>query len=354
MREIHLFQPLTIKDVTFKNRIGVSPMCQYSAVDGEVNSWHLVHLGSRAIGGAGLVVVEATAVAPEGRISLQDCGLWNDLQEQKLRPIVEFLKSAGTVAAIQIGHAGRKASTALPWEGGGPLESGAWPIVGPSPIAFSSKHQVPHELTEQELESVVADFAAAAQRARNAGFQVLEVHAAHGYLLHSFLSPLSNQREDEYGGDLRNRMRFPLRVVEAVREVWPENLPLFVRISASDWVEGGWDLEQSVVLARELKALGVDLVDCSSGGGVCDVDYETGPGYQVAFSERIRKEDVLTAAVGEITDPHQAETVIRTGQADLVLLAREMLRDPYWPYHAARELGVKIDTPPQYQRGWRW
>ncbi|HIB67726.1 MAG TPA: NADH:flavin oxidoreductase/NADH oxidase [Phycisphaerales bacterium] len=354
MREIHLFQPLTIKDVTFKNRIGVSPMCQYSAVDGEVNNWHLVHLGSRAIGGAGLVVVEATAVAPEGRISLQDCGLWNDLQEQKLRPIVEFLKSAGTVAAIQIGHAGRKASTALPWEGGGPLESGAWPIVGPSSIAFSSKHQVPHELTEQELESVVADFAAAAQRARNAGFQVLEVHAAHGYLLHSFLSPLSNQREDEYGGDLRNRMRFPLRVVEAVREVWPENLPLFVRISASDWVEGGWDLEQSVVLARELKALGVDLVDCSSGGGVCDVDYETGPGYQVAFSERIRKEDVLTAAVGEITDPHQAETVIRTGQADLVLLAREMLRDPYWPYHAARELGVKIDTPPQYQRGWRW
>ena len=354
MREIHLFQPLTIKDVTFKNRIGVSPMCQYSAEDGEVNNWHLVHLGSRAIGGAGLVIVEATAVAPEGRISLQDCGLWNDLQERKLRPVVEFLKSAGSVAGIQIGHAGRKASTALPWEGGGPLETGVWPVVGPSPIAFSSKHQVPHELTEQELESVVADFAAAAQRARNAGFQVLEVHAAHGYLLHSFLSPLSNQREDEYGGDLRNRMRFPLRVVEAVREVWPENLPLFVRISASDWVEGGWDLEQSVVLARELKALGVDLVDCSSGGGVCDVDYETGPGYQVAFSERIRKEDVLTAAVGEITDPHQAETVIRTGQADLVLLAREMLRDPYWPYHAAQKLGVKTDTPPQYQRGWRW
>lgn len=354
MREIHLFQPLTIKDVTFKNRIGVSPMCQYSAVDGEVNSWHLVHLGSRAIGGAGLVIVEATAVAPEGRISLQDCGLWNDLQERKLRPVVEFLKSAGSVAGIQIGHAGRKASTALPWEGGGPLETGVWPVVGPSPIAFSSKHQVPHELTEQELESVVADFAAAAQRARNAGFQVLEVHAAHGYLLHSFLSPLSNQREDEYGGDLLNRMRFPLRVVEAVREVWPENLPLFVRISASDWVEGGWDLDQSVVLAKELKALGVDLVDCSSGGGVCDADYETGPGYQVAFSERIRKEDVLTAAVGEITGPHQAETVLRTGQADLVLLAREMLRDPYWPYHAARELGVKIDTPPQYQRGWRW
>ena len=355
MREIKLFSPLKIRDVTFKNRIGVSPMCQYSASDGEMNDWHLVHLGSRAVGGAGLVLLEATAVSPEGRISPYDSGLWNDIQGEKLKPIVDFIQAQGSVAGIQLGHAGRKASCARPWEGGAPLTSEGWPTVGPSPVAFSEHYPTPREMISVDLKKVVDDFVSATIRARHAGFQVLELHLAHGYLLHSFLSPLSNQRNDELGGSLQNRMRFPLRVVEAVRAQWPEERPLFVRISASDWVEGGWDIEQSVVLAGELAKLGVDLVDCSSGGAVAEADYQTGPGYQVPFSQRVRAETGLpTAAVGEITGPHQAETILRSGQADLVLLAREMLRDPYWPYHAAKELKTKIEVPDQYQRAWRF
>ena len=353
MRDIKLFSPLKIREVTFKNRIGVSPMCQYSSEDGEMNDWHMVHLGSRAVGGAGLVMLEATAVSPEGRISPQDSGLWNDVQRDKLKPIAAFIQSQGGVAGIQIGHAGRKASSARPWEGGGPLSEGGWPTLGPSPIAFG-EHPVPREMGPGDLRRVVDDFVSAALRARDAGFQVLELHLAHGYLLHSFLSPLSNHRKDRYGGSLENRMRFPLEVVEAVRAQWPAERPLFVRISASDWVEGGWDLEQSVQLGKELARRGVDLIDCSSGGAVAEAEYQTGPGYQVHFAQRLRSVGLPTAAVGEITSPHQAETLLRSGQADLVLLAREMLRDPYWPYHAARELGTKIEVPGQYQRGWRF
>ncbi|MGK2858536.1 MAG: NADH:flavin oxidoreductase/NADH oxidase [Thermoanaerobaculia bacterium] len=348
-----LFSPLTLRSTTFRNRIFVSPMCQYSSVDGLANDWHLVHLGSRAAGGAALVMVEASAVDPVGRISPDDSGIWSDAHAEAFRPITAFIKSQGAVPAIQIAHAGRKASTQVPWLAGSGLadDERGWEPIGPSPIAFAEGYRVPHEMTIAEIESVAAQFVAAAERARTAGFEVVEIHAAHGYLLHEFLSPLSNHRNDEYGGSLENRMRFPLRVVDAVRKVWPAELPLFIRISATDWTEGGWDLEQSLVLATKLKSLGVDLIDCSSGGNVAKARIPLGPGYQVAFSREIRKHaGIATGAVGLITKAQQAEGIVANGEADAVLLARQLLRDPYWPLHAARELDVEVDWPKQYLR----
>ncbi len=346
-----LFSPLQLRDVTFRNRIFVSPMCQYSAEDGLPNEWHHVHLGSRAVGGAGAVIVEASAVTPEGRITPWDMGIWNDAQAEALRPIAEFIKAQGAVPGIQIAHAGRKASTDVPWRGGNPLGEGAWETLAPSAVPFSEAHPAPRAMDTEDLDAVETAFVDAAQRARTAGFEVVEIHFAHGYLLHEFLSPLSNRREDEYGGSLENRMRYPLRVAEAVRAAWPERLPLFVRISASDWVEGGWDLEQSVALSRRLTALGVDFIDCSSAGNTPKAPIPVGPGYQTGFAAAIRRAvGVPTGAVGMITEPVQAEHLLATGQADAVLLARELLRDPYWPLHAARELRVDLPWPPQYER----
>lgn len=353
---MHLFAPLTIREVTFRNRIAVSPMCQYSAEDGLANDWHLVHLGSRAVGGAGLVIAEATAVQARGRISPHDLGLWDDRQVEPLARITAFISAQGAVPGIQLAHAGRKASTARPWEGGRPVAAGAggWDdIVGPSPLPFADGYPTPRPLGVEEIRQVVRAFARAAERALAAGFRVVEIHAAHGYLIHQFLSPLSNRRDDAYGGSFENRIRLACEVVEAVRDVWPERLPLFVRISATDWVEGGWDLEQSVELARRLRALGVDLVDCSSGGLVPGVRIPVAPGYQVPFAERVRREaGVLTGAVGLITEPEQADAIIREGKADLVLLARELLRDPHWPLRAAHRLGRgdSAPWPPQYLR----
>ena len=350
----HLFRPLTFRSVTLPNRIAVSPMCQYSSRDGLFDDWHLVHLGSRAVGGAGLVFTEATSVSPEGRISPGDAGLWNDEQAESLRPIVRFVQEHGSVMGIQLGHAGRKASCARPWEGGKPIapDAGGWVPVGPTSQAFSSEHTHPQTLTLVDCDRLIADFVSAAKRAADLGIEVVEVHAAHGYLLHSFLSPLSNTRDDIYGGSLENRMAFPLRVVKAVREAWPQDHPLFVRISASDWADGGWDLEQSKAFAKELLKLDVDLVDCSSGGNVEKAAIETGPGYQVPFAAGVKSVGIATGAVGEITTAEQAETIVRTGQADIVLLAREMLRDPYWPLHAAMALKVKAAAPPQYERAY--
>jgi len=348
-----LFTPLKLREVAFRNRVFVSPMCQYSSRGGEPTDWHLVHLGSRAVGGAGLVMVEATAVTPEGRISPDDSGIWDDAHVAPFRRIADFIAAQGAVPAMQIGHAGRKASTDAPWRGGRPLGADArgWTPLAPSAVPFAEGHPVPRAMTPDDMDALVEAFAAAARRARAAGFKVLELHAAHGYLLHEFLSPLSNRREDEYGGAFDNRVRLPLRVVRAVRETWPAGLPLFVRISVTDWAEGGWDADQSLAFARRLKQAGVDLVDCSGGGLVPDARIPVGPGYQTAFAERIRREAyVATGAVGMITDPVQAEHIVRTGQADAVLLAREMLRDPYWPLRAARELGADIDWPRQYQR----
>ena len=348
-----LFEPLEIRGVKLRNRIGVSPMCQYSSEGGYVGDWHFVHLGRFAIGGAGLVITEATAVAPEGRITPHDLGIWDDSHVDGLRRIVRFLRDHGAVVAIQLGHAGRKASTKRPWEGEGavPPEAGGWQVVAPSAVPFSDTYPQPRELTEEGIRGVVDAFRAAAARALDAGFQVVELHAAHGYLLHQFLSPLSNRRTDRYGGDFENRIRLTLEVVDAVREVWPERLPLFVRISATDWVEGGWTPEESVELARRLKDHGVDLIDCSSGGLVPGARIPVAPGYQVPFAERIRKEaGIATAAVGLITEPEQADRIIREGQADLVLLAREMLRQPHWPLLAAHRLGVDVPWPPQYAR----
>lgn len=328
-------------------------MCQYSAVDGVMSDWHLVHLGSRAVGGAGLVLFEATAVSPEGRITPHDSGIWNTEQAQRLKGIVEFVRAQGSVAGLQLAHAGRKASAHRPWDGGGALSAaeGAWQTVAPSAVSFDADRAQPEALDEAGLEKVLADFVAAAGRAHQAGFQLLEVHSAHGYLLHSFLSPLSNQRHDQYGGTLENRMRFPLRVVEAVRAAWPEGKPLWVRISASDWVDGGWTLKDSVKYSGRLKEIGVDLVDCSSGGLVPEAQIETGPGYQVQFAATIKRETGLaTAAVGQITSPQQAETIVRSGQADMVLLARELLRDPYWPQRARVALGLNAEAPQPYQR----
>ena len=350
-----LFQPFRLRRLEFKNRIAVSSMCEYSAVNGHPASWHLVHLGSRAVGGAALVMAEASAVADIGRISLADTGLYLDSHVAAWQPIVRFINEHGAVAGIQLAHAGRKASTDVPWRGGKPLtpEQGAWTPVAPSPLPFDAGHAVPKELTIAELDQVVADFVQAAHRAQAAGFQVAEIHAAHGYLLHQFLSPLSNQRTDSYGGSLQNRIRLLIRVTQAVREAWPESLPLFVRISATDWKDGGWNLEQSIELSQHFKGLGVDLVDVSSGGAVPHVKIPIGPGYQVEFSEAIRKETgIATGAVGMITEPAQADTILSSEQADMVFLARELLRDPYWPRRAAKVLGIDLTPPPQYARAW--
>jgi 2,4-dienoyl-CoA reductase-like NADH-dependent reductase (Old Yellow Enzyme family) len=348
-----LFTPLTIREVTFRNRIAVSPMCQYSSGDGFANDWHLVHLGSRAAGGAGMVVMEASAVEARGRISPQDHGIWKDAHVAFLARIAAFLREQGAVAAIQLAHAGRKASTRRPWDGPGviPADAGGWQPVAPSALAFQPGDPPPRELSQIEIAGVVEAFAAAARRALAAGFQVVELHCAHGYLAHEFLSPLSNHRTDEYGGPFDNRIRFALEVARAVRAAWPAGLPLFARISASDWVEGGWDIGDSVELARRLRESGVDLIDCSSGGLSPQQKIPLAPGYQVPFAARIRKEaGIPTGAVGMITTPQQADEIVRTGQADLVLLAREFLRDPYFPLHAAKALGVAVQPPAQYLR----
>ena len=354
----HLFEPLSIKAVTLRNRIGVSPMCQYSAEDGVANDWHLVHLGSRAVGGAGLVIAEATAVSPEGRITPGDAGIWDAKHVEPLARINRFVKHHGAVPGIQLAHAGRTAGAARPWKGGAHLADGAggWTAVAPSAVAFGdSLNKVPHALNVDEIRQVQADFVEAAQRSLTAGYEWLELHSAHGYLSHQFLSPLSNRRTDTYGGGFENRIRFLVETTKAVRAVWPDRLPLTARLSCTDWVEGGWDIEQSVELARRLKAEGVDLIDCSSGGSVPNAKVPVGPGYQVPFAERIRREaGIATAAVGMITEAKQADAIIRSGQADLVLLAREELRDPYWPAHAARALGqaAALPAPAQYLRAW--
>jgi 2,4-dienoyl-CoA reductase-like NADH-dependent reductase (Old Yellow Enzyme family) len=348
-----MFTPLPIRGVTLRNRIAVSPMCQYSSEDGFANDWHLVHLGSRAVGGAALVFTEATAVTAEGRISSADLGIWKDEHVPNLARIAHFIASQGAVPGMQLAHAGRKASTQVPWVGTQAIApaDGGWQPVGPSPLPFRETDPAPRELAIPEIKRIVEAFAAAARRALAAGFRVLEIHAAHGYLLHEFLSPLANQRTDDYGGAFDHRIRLTLEVARAVRGSLPDRVPLFIRISAQDWAPGGWSLADSVELSRRLKPLGVDLVDCSSGGAVPWAKIETGPGYQVAFAETIRREaGVLTGAVGMITEPAQANEIIARGQADLVLLAREFLRHPYWPLHAARTLGAVPPLPPQYSR----
>jgi len=350
---IKLFTPLTLRELTIRNRIFVSPMCQYSSRDGMPSDWHLVHLGSRAVGGAGLVMVEASAITPQGRISPDDSGIWSVEHANALAPVARFIKEQGAVPAIQLAHAGRKASTDAPWKGGGPLNAKhrGWQPIGPSPLPFAPGHPVPREATAQDLEEILGQFALAARRSSEAGFEVAEVHMAHGYLLHEFLSPLTNQRNDEFGGSRENRMRFPLRVAKVVRETWPQHRPVFVRISASDWVQGGWGLDDSLELVRQLKTIGIDLVDCSSGGLVPDAKIPAGPGFQTPFATAIRqKTGMPTGAVGFITDPVQAEQIVATGLADAVFLARQMLRDPYWPLHAARALGVTVTWPAQYDR----
>ena len=350
----HLFEPLTMRGVTLPNRIAVSPMCQYSSINGFADEWHLVHLGSRAAGGAGLVFTEAAAVTAEGRISPQDLGIWSDDHVEQLSRITRFIEQRGSVPGIQLAHAGRKASTAPPWEnreGTIGQAEGGWQVVAPSTIPFDTGYAEPAELTADGIRDIVAAFVAAARRAHQAGFRVVEVHAAHGYLLHQFLSPLSNRRTDSYGGSFENRTRLAREVVAAVRGVWPDELPLLLRVSATDWLDGGWNPEQTVELVRQLGPLGVDLIDCSSGGTSLQARIPLGPGYQTAFAERIRRETgSRTGAVGMITSPAQADHAIRTGQADLVLLARELLRDPYWPLRAARELGHLVPWPAQYQR----
>ncbi len=351
----HLFDPLTLRGVTMRNRIGVSPMCQYSAENGYANDWHLVHLGSRASGGAGIVIAEATGVEARGRISPYDLGLWEDGQVEMLSRITHFIRSQGATPAIQLAHAGRKASTNRPWQGGKPVspDQGGWQPVGASPIAFAEGHPVPSELSTAQVGEIVNAFRAAAVRSDAAGFDVIEIHGAHGYLLHSFLSPISNQRTDRYGGSFENRTCLMVETAQAIRSVWPESKALFVRISCTDWVEGGWTIEESVELARKLKAEAVDLIDCSSGGTSPTAKVPVGAGYQTPFAERIRREaGVPTAAVGMITQPMQADEIVRNERADLVLLARELLRDPYWPIHAALALHQRenVPVPPQYAR----
>lgn len=354
----HLFAPVSFRGLTLSNRIAVSPMCEYSSKDGFANDWHLVHLGSRAVGGAGLVLTEAAAVTAEGRITPQDLGIWKDEHIAMLKRIVDFVHGQGTHAGIQLAHAGRKASMTRPWNPGPngehvlPPSAGGWDaVVAPSAVAFDTAYAEPHELDLAGIDSVVRAFSAATRRAIEAGFDVVEIHAAHGYLLHEFLSPLSNQRTDEFGGSFENRARALLLVVDAVRRELPEHLPLFVRISATDWAEGGWNIDESVLLSSLLRDKGVDLVDVSSGGLVPRVSIPVGPGYQVPFADRIRRESrIATGAVGMVTSPEQADQIVRNGQADLVLLAREMLRDPYWPLHAAETLKQPISWPAQYLR----
>jgi 2,4-dienoyl-CoA reductase-like NADH-dependent reductase (Old Yellow Enzyme family) len=348
-----LFDELTIRGVTLRNRIVVSPMCQYSSADGFATDWHLVHLGSRAVGGASLVFTEASAVSPEGRISPQDLGIWKDDHIEPLARITRFLREQGAVPGIQLAHAGRKGSTVRPWEGSGavPESNGGWVPVAPSPVAFAPGYPMPAALDEKGIQGVVKSFAEAARRALAAGFQVIEIHSAHGYLLHEFLSPLSNRRVDSYGGSLENRCRLLREVVSAVRTVWPASNPLFVRISATDWIEGGWDLDQSVQLAQQIAPLGVDLIDCSSGGIAPGAKIPIHAGYQVPFAREIRHEvNILTGAVGLITSAAQADTILREESADVVLLAREFLRHPYWPLEVGRELGFPVSWPVQYLR----
>ncbi len=348
-----LFEKYKIRGVEFRNRIWVSPMCQYSSEDGMPNDWHLVHLGSRAVGGTGLVIQEATAVSPEGRISPSDAGIWSDAHAESYKRITKFIKESGAIAGIQLAHAGRKASTGEPWNGGVKVEenNGGWETVAPSAIAFSDDYPMPREMTLEDIEKTTEDFVSAAKLSVEAGFEVIEIHAAHGYLFHEFLSPLSNKRNDNYGGSLENRMRFLLETAEKVREIVPENFPVFVRISATDWTENGWDLAQSIALCKELKELGIDLIDVSTGGNVPDAKIPVAPNYQVSFAAEIRKQvGIATGAVGMITEATQAEEILQNGEADAVLIAREFLRDPYFPFTAAKELGGEVDVPKQYGR----
>jgi 2,4-dienoyl-CoA reductase-like NADH-dependent reductase (Old Yellow Enzyme family) len=350
-----LFDPVTFGNLALRNRIVVSPMCEYSAVDGVPNDWHLVHLGSRAVGGAGLVFTEATSVSAEGRISLADTGLWNDAQQAAWARIAAFVREQGAVAGVQLAHAGRKGSTEVPLRGGKALaaDAGAWTPVAPSAISFDNDYPLPVALDDAGIQKVIVDFAASARRAREADFGVIEIHAAHGYLLHEFLSPLSNRRTDNYGGSLENRARLLREVVACVRTEWPAPQPLFVRVSATDWVAGGWDIDECVALARWLKTDGVDLIDCSSGGAAAHAKIPVGPGYQVPFAARIRREAAIaTGAVGMITTAVQAQEILERGDADIIIMAREFLRDPYFPRRAAKELGVQIQPPLQYQRAW--
>ncbi|MFN7113843.1 MAG: NADH:flavin oxidoreductase/NADH oxidase [Alphaproteobacteria bacterium] len=354
--ETGLFSPLTLRGVTFRNRIGVSPMCQYSAVDGFVNDWHLVHLGARAAGGAGLVIMEATGVTPEGRISPGCTGIWSDAHAEPMKRITDFIQSQGAVAGIQIAHAGRKASCALPWHGGAPLaasDPAAWQTIAPSPLAFQDGHPVPREMTLDDIKRMQESFVLAARRAVQAGFRFIELHGAHGYLMHEFFSPLSNHRSDDYGGSRDNRARFILETARAVRAEVPADIVLAARLSCSDWTEGGVTIEDSTALSAALKDCGVDLIDCSSGGNVHDAKILAGPGYQVPFAAQIRRDaKIPTAAVGMISEPQQADDIIRKGEADMALLARAFLRDAYWAVHAAQALGAEADVPPQYLRGY--
>lgn len=349
----HLFSPLQIRSVQFRNRIGVSPMCMYSAEEGVPNDWHMVHLGSRAVGGAALVIAEATSVQANGRISPADTGIWNDEQAAAWAPIAAFIEKHSAVPGIQLAHAGRKAGTDVPWSTSKPLLDLGWDIVGPSAIPFNEGYATPREMTVEDIQALIQAFKDAASRALKAGFKVIEIHGAHGYLLNSFLSPLTNQRTDAYGGSFENRTRLIKEVATSIREVWPHELPLFARFSASDWVEGGWTIEDSVRLASELKEFGVDLIDASSGGNSHLQKIPVEPGYQVKFAEAIRRQaGILTGAVGLITEPHQAEEIIVGEKADMVFIARELLRDPYWPRRAASELQRDIDIPDQYKRAW--
>ncbi|WP_374950277.1 NADPH dehydrogenase NamA [Mucilaginibacter sp.] len=354
----HLFSPLKIKNIEFKNRIVVSPMCQYSSIDGFATNWHLVHLGVRAVGGAGLLITEATAVSPEGRISFADLGIWKNEHIAKLKEITNYIEEQGAVAGIQLSHAGRKASHQQPWVGGkqiAPDAENGWDTYAPSPIPFTLDEVAPIELDKTAITKIISDFKAAAERALAAGFKVIELHGAHGYLIHQFLSPLSNQRTDEYGGSFEQRIRFLLELITAVQEVWPAEYPLFVRLSATEWTEGGWGIEDSVALSKILKEKGVDLVDCSTGGNIAGAKIPVKPGYQVQFAEAVKKQaGILTGAVGLITEAQQADDIINTGQADVVLLARELLRDPHFPLRAAHELGHEVKWPDQYDRAqWR-
>jgi 2,4-dienoyl-CoA reductase-like NADH-dependent reductase (Old Yellow Enzyme family) len=350
-----LFSSFTLRELTLKSRIIVSPMCQYSSENGMPTDWHLVHLGSRAVGGAAMVFVEATAVSPEGRISPDDSGIWSDAHAEAFKRIATFIKSQNAVPAMQLAHAGRKASTDVPWRGGRFLTAGegGWQTIAPSPIPFRETDGIPREMTREDIEQVTAQFADATRRSVEAGFETVEIHMAHGYLLHEFLSPLSNKRTDVYGGSLESRARFPLQVARAVRAAFPSGLPVFARLSVTDWAEGGWDLAQSIQFSRWLKDAGIDLIDCSSGGLVPGAKIPIAPGYQVPFAAAIREEvEIATGAVGLITEAKQAEEIVSKGEADLVFLARAMLRDPYWAIHAARELHVDVAYPSQYARAW--
>ena len=348
-----LFDPLKLRDIVLSNRIGMPSMCQYSAQDGLANDWHFVHYSSRSVGGAALMNMEATAISPEGRISPADLGLWNDEQIAPLSHIVRFVRAQGVVIGLQLAHAGRKASCSLGWQAQRPLNAteGGWPVLAPSAVPFGDGYALPQELDAAGIKRLIAQFVASTRRAREAGFQTVEIHAAHGYLLHQFLSPLANQRSDAYGGSFENRTRLVREVVAAVRAEWPERLPLLIRLSATDWVDGGWSVEETVDLCRALKGLGVDLVDVSTGGMVPTAKIPVGPGFQTEFAERVRREaNIPTSAVGLITSPAQADHIVRSGQADLVLLGREVLRDPYWPLHAAQALEQKAAWPAQYLR----